>query len=167
MNKEKYIAQCGKIKASEQFKRDTAEKMRKAASGGARPKKSRRVLKWVCPPVIAAILVFAFLIYPNFKPETVQAKENLMEDICTPAIGFPKTLDTGYVNAQADFSVKLFQKSITENKNSLISPVSVSLALGMTANGANGETLKEFENLLGGGMDINTLDKNFATGSRA
>lgn len=45
----------------------------------------------------------------------------------------------------------------------MVSPTSVALALGMTANGAKGSTLSQFETLLGGGMDLNALDKNLAS----
>ncbi len=49
----------------------------------------------------------------------------------------------------ADFGVRLFQKSAGEGKNALLSPLSVLLALGMTENGAKGETLKQMETMFG------------------
>lgn len=48
-----------------------------------------------------------------------------------------------------DFSVRLFQASEKEGENILISPLSVMYALAMTANGADGETLKQMEEVLG------------------
>uniref|UniRef100_UPI004055D659 serpin family protein n=1 Tax=Agathobacter sp. TaxID=2021311 RepID=UPI004055D659 len=48
-----------------------------------------------------------------------------------------------------DFSAKLFQNSIQKEKNTLISPISVMMALSMTANGAKGETLAEMEEAFG------------------
>ena len=45
------------------------------------------------------------------------------------------------------FSLKLFNENF-ENKNILISPISIVSALGMVANGANGETLTEMEEVL-------------------
>ncbi len=56
-----------------------------------------------------------------------------------------------YASAAADFSMKLFQNSMDSKENSVISPLSVYLALGMTANGADKETLSQFESVLGGG----------------
>lgn len=53
-----------------------------------------------------------------------------------------------------DFSMKLFQSSIDGEINSLISPLSVMLALSMTGNGAYGQTKSELESILTGGMDI-------------
>ncbi|HWS28723.1 MAG TPA: serpin family protein [Clostridia bacterium] len=49
----------------------------------------------------------------------------------------------------ADFGVRLFQKSAGEGKNALLSPLSVLAALGMTENGAKGETLKQMETVFG------------------
>lgn len=62
-----------------------------------------------------------------------------------------KNADDTFINAQADFAVNLFKKtvSVDKNKNVLISPLSATLALAMTFNGADGETKKEFERLMG------------------
>jgi len=48
-----------------------------------------------------------------------------------------------------DFAVRLFQQSLEEEGNTLISPLSVISALGMTANGAEGDTLSQMEQVLG------------------
>lgn len=58
--------------------------------------------------------------------------------------------------AYAAFGVELLRHSREEGKNTLLSPLSAALALGMTANGAGGDTLKEFEALFG--MDGDTLN---------
>ncbi|MBQ1944850.1 MAG: hypothetical protein II346_07570, partial [Ruminococcus sp.] len=48
------------------------------------------------------------------------------------------------------FSLELLRKNLKEDNSSLlVSPLSVLSALGMTANGASGETLQEFENAFG------------------
>ncbi len=60
--------------------------------------------------------------------------------------------DTAY----AGFALKLLRASREEGKNTLLSPLSVTLALGMTANGAGSETLEEFNDLLG--MEPEVLD---------
>lgn len=52
-----------------------------------------------------------------------------------------------------NFSVKLFQEAQNKNKNTLISPISVLYALGVTANGANNHTKDEFEQVIGVDMD--------------
>ncbi len=48
-----------------------------------------------------------------------------------------------------DFAVRLFRASDESGKNTLVSPLSVMSALAMTANGAEGETLRQMENVLG------------------
>lgn len=162
-NKEEYIRECKKIKATEKFKHETAEKMRESLQT-KKHSKARRMLKWAVPSAVAAILVCVFVILPGINPQTVSAKENLMDGITAQpltAIG-KEGESTDFINAQADFSVKLFKNTVKKNKKSLVSPPSVSLALGMAANGAKGNTLKEFENVLGGGMDIESLNRELA-----
>ena len=76
------------------------------------------------------------------------------------------TLDEKFINSQYKFTIDLFKKTYSENiekENALISPYSVVQALGMTANGANGNTLKEMENVLGDGMEIEELDRYLLT----
>jgi serine protease inhibitor len=58
-------------------------------------------------------------------------------------------VDLGSSEAIADFAVSLFQNSASADKNSLVSPVSVLCALGMTANGAKEETLRQMEEVFG------------------
>ena len=83
---------------------------------------------------------------------------NLMEGIAAKPVS-GKAADDAFKNSSADFAIKLFQQTLDDNKNSLISPLSVMLALSMTANGARGETLAQMEVLLGGGIPIDTLNK--------
>lgn len=62
---------------------------------------------------------------------------------------------------QTKFALDLLRETASPGKNSLVSPYSVSQALGMTANGAAGETREEMENVLGGTME--TLNPAFYT----
>lgn len=55
---------------------------------------------------------------------------------------------TGTV-AATDFGLELLKESMKEGENALISPLSVLCALGMTANGAEGDTLEQMEMLFG------------------
>jgi serpin B len=54
------------------------------------------------------------------------------------------------VKSDNEFGLKLFQKVVEQEgeKNIFISPLSVSMALGMTCNGANGSTKEAMENTL-------------------
>jgi len=67
--------------------------------------------------------------------------------------------DAAFTESMADFSIELFKKSVTDGKNSLVSPLSVTLALAMTANGADGETLAQMEKLLGGNIPLDALNE--------
>lgn len=57
--------------------------------------------------------------------------------------------------AYAGFSLDLLRSSREEGENTLLSPLSVTLALGMTSSGAAGDTAQEFAQLFG--MDKGTL----------
>ena len=65
-----------------------------------------------------------------------------------------KPADSAFITSMADFSIELFKKSITETDNSLISPLSVILALAMTANGADNDTLRQMESLICGSIPL-------------
>ncbi|MBQ7647082.1 MAG: serpin family protein [Clostridia bacterium] len=56
-----------------------------------------------------------------------------------------------------DFAVRLFKQANKKGESTLVSPLSVITALAMTANGAEGETLKQMEKVFG--MDIDTLNE--------
>ncbi|MBQ1684551.1 MAG: serpin family protein [Clostridia bacterium] len=64
--------------------------------------------------------------------------------------------DAAFRKAQADIAVELFKNSLERGENSLVSPLSVMLALAMTANGADANTLAEMERTLG--MPIEQLN---------
>lgn len=57
--------------------------------------------------------------------------------------------DTDAAIAAADFSVALLQNTKIENGNCILSPYSIMLAMAMTANGADGETLAQMESAFG------------------
>ena len=55
----------------------------------------------------------------------------------------------------SDFAVNLFKSCYDKDGNTLVSPLSVVMALAMASEGAEGDTLKELEGAMG--MDIATL----------
>ena len=67
--------------------------------------------------------------------------------------------DDAFKSAYDNFSVELLKKCFDGKSNTLISPLSVSSALTMTANGANGQTKDEMEKVLGSGMPLDELNK--------
>lgn len=73
---------------------------------------------------------------------------DLMADITPNAVQPVEDLK-GQNTAVTDFAVRLFKAGNEEGKNVLISPLSVLCALSMTANGADGQTLAQMEEVLG------------------
>ncbi|MCD4698011.1 MAG: serpin family protein, partial [Bacteroidales bacterium] len=70
------------------------------------------------------------------------------------------------VEADNTFGIKLFKNLIENSENDqeniIISPLSVSMALGMTYNGADGETKKAMENTLElQGMSVQEINEGF------
>ncbi|MBO4573345.1 MAG: serpin family protein [Clostridia bacterium] len=78
----------------------------------------------------------------------------------TPSISTTVSVDEAYSSAYNAFAAKLF-KSLYEGKSELISPLSIEIALSMTANGAKGDTLTEMQNVLFDGADINAFNAYF------
>lgn len=72
--------------------------------------------------------------------------------------------DTDFRQSQMKFSIGLLKQTAVETpqENLLISPVSVTSALAMTANGATGEVLSEMESVLGNGMPVSRLNEYIA-----
>lgn len=61
--------------------------------------------------------------------------------------------------ALADFGLNLLKQTRKEEQDAvLVSPLSVALALAMTANGADGNTLAQFESVLGGGSGCGAVN---------
>lgn len=86
----------------------------------------------------------------------VQAND-LMEGVEPQKVETPPLTDV-FSKSTADFSIKLLQQTYTDEKNTLVAPLSVLTALAMTANGADGETLTQMEKVLGGGQSIADLN---------
>ncbi|MBP0967304.1 MAG: hypothetical protein J5722_06705, partial [Oscillospiraceae bacterium] len=77
-----------------------------------------------------------------------------------------KGLDDAFLNAQFELTANLLKevcKNSEPEQNVLISPMSLGLALGMSANGAKGETRTEMERLFGGDLDIETVNAYYLT----
>lgn len=98
---------------------------------------------------IAVIVLICLLGVNFFNTPKLNVKANdLMKEIKSNQVK-EVDLDKEFIDETTNFSVELFKNSITKDKNSLISPTSVYMALGMTGNGADKNTLSQFEFLLG------------------
>lgn len=93
---------------------------------------------------------------------TGQKDEGLTAGI-TPAKVQEREADGDFIKAYADFAVKSFKNFTDGEKNSMISPISVMVALSMAANGAEGETLEEMKEVLAPGMDVEKLNQYLHT----
>lgn len=90
---------------------------------------------------------------PKVEPTNAKAAGDLLKDFVAIEVE-GKDADDKFKSGMLDFAVRLMQSTLDENKkSSLVSPLSVIVALGMTANGANGETKEEFEKLFGFSVD--------------
>lgn len=71
------------------------------------------------------------------------------------------TADEKFIDGYGNFGIELFKKTwnSSADKNVLVSPLSVELALAMTANGADGETKKQMETTLAKGLLIEELNQ--------
>lgn len=107
----------------------------------------------------AAIMFFASAC--SFKAVEVKAQDLMKGVKSSETQG--KTLDSAFTSSISKLSIDLFKQGVKQDENSLISPTSILLALSMTANGAEGETLKEMEQLLGQGLSIEDLNKYLYT----
>lgn len=74
-----------------------------------------------------------------------------------------RPLDDEFKLKQTEFSLKLFNELYKSDENLLISPLSVAMTLGMTANGASSTTLSELEALLCNGFSLAELNGYYRT----
>ena len=104
--------------------------------------------------VLVSLLVLFSIVINLTGCTTIQAA-NLMDDVKASTV--TPLYDLTDQNADAiDFSLRLFEATNENGKNVLVSPLSVLCALSMTANGADGETRKQMEEVLG--MSIEELN---------
>lgn len=108
----------------------------------------------LCTGLVLCLILLAAIL---FRPAAAVRAVDLMEDIAPNAVT-GKDADEAFVTAQTDFALRLFRACAaqTPEKNTLVSPLSVMLALAMTGNGAEGQTRAEMEAVLG--MPIEDLN---------
>lgn len=86
----------------------------------------------------------------------IQAQD-LMKGISSDSVT-GKNTDAKFISNISDFNVELFKSSIKDNENSLISPLSVILALSMTTNGAANQTLEQMREALAKDISLDDLN---------
>ena len=73
--------------------------------------------------------------------------------------------DADFIKGLNSFSVELFKNTVKgdlaqDGKNTLVLPESVAFAMGMTMNGANGNTLSQIQQVMCGGVDTDKFNRN-------
>lgn len=88
---------------------------------------------------------------PTWETAELSAQSrDLMEGVPVNGMkGEPVELPDMRLVSVPDFCAELFRRGAAQGENSLISPLSVLTALAMTANGAEGNTLAQMEDVLG------------------
>ncbi|NCU25417.1 serine protease [Candidatus Nomurabacteria bacterium] len=111
---------------------------------------------------VVVLLVLSLLLSSCSPAASKVFADDLMQGI-EPAGVEGKVADQVFITQMADFAVKILKGSLDDAVNTMVSPLSVMLALSMTANGAVGQTLGEMETLLGGDIAITELNKYLYT----
>lgn len=107
----------------------------------------------------------------NNKSNGVVQATDVMKDVKANSVDTKDKLTDENGIVLKDFSTGLLKNTFDETTgNTLVSPISVIYALGMTANGADGETLKQMENVFGLSIEdlngyLNAYLKSLPTGA--
>jgi len=125
--------------------------------------------RWICG------LVSLLLLLPTCLTACGRDGGNLGEDLMdgiTPVAAVERATDETFAKALTDFGIELFRSQFKTDENVLLSPLSVYIALSMTAGGARGDTLSEMESVLGLSSDslheyIKTYTDNLSSSERA
>lgn len=107
---------------------------------------------------LAFSLLFVLLLNLAGCSRKIAATDLMAAIVPQARTGSPETVADEKATAAADFAVRLFRESY-DGKNTLLSPLSVLIALAMTANGANGETKSQMERVFG--MTVEELNDYF------
>lgn len=118
----------------------------------------KKLLVSLCCFMLCVSLVAGFSGCGSLFP--VARATDLMKDVKANTIT-GKNADNRFTGQLAALSAELFKRSAAEGENTLVSPLSVALALAMTANGAGGKTLQQMSELLGGDIPLDELNEYF------
>jgi serpin B len=120
------------------------ELLRRKAERQVKDRRKRRLIGSVC-----VVLCLSMLVGVVMRPTTKVQALDLMDGIRAQRVE-GKEPDAAFQQAQYAFALELFRACREKDgENVLVSPLSVMLALAMTANGAQGETLAQMERVLG------------------
>ena len=103
--------------------------------------------------VLCFLLILAVLGTTMSGCSTKVQAEDMMKSISSRDVSDKIQITEEGNRAVTDFAVRLFKESMGQDENTLLSPISVLYALSMTANGADGNTLAQMEDVLGMSVD--------------
>lgn len=123
--------------------------------------KTGKKLYSVIGAFILCTILIAMIVCSSKSVPKVKAS-NLMDGVKSHQVNV-KTPDDAFINSVTDFSLTLFNKTRSNNGNSLISPLSVMIALSMTANGSDHETLNQMNSVLSKDIPLEQLNQYLHT----
>lgn len=114
--------------------------------------------------ILAVSVLVGYFVRDNATPALYVEAADLMDGITAEDVEGRRT-DKAFKKNQMRLAVELFQHTAAASKgeNMMISPLSIQLALAMTANGADGKTLAEMEKVLGDSISIDKLNEYLYT----
>lgn len=150
------------IKANARLVANTKSRMLNLPKSSANHRLPKSVAAAALVLTLSAALIFGIANGGGGKYLLTAKATNLMQGVKPQTVEVNGALTNSFVDSTADFSVNLFKKVYQDGQNALVSPASACLALGMTANGASGDTRTAFTTVLGKyGMDVGSLDKAY------
>ncbi len=131
---EKLIEEVDALRLKDADLNGTSKRSKKHAKGW---------YKWVAVAAVLCVIVVSVWRLP-----IKSSAEDLMQGIVPQKVE-PLEEMSAQNAAVTDFGIRLLQATLEEGENTLLSPLSVVSALAMTANGAEGETREQMEQVLG------------------
>ena len=107
-----------------------------------------KILKLSGCLLVLAALALQLCACAAVPPALAADSEDLMKGITSQPVE-ARECNSSFSVATTEFAVQLLQNSHADGKNTMLSPYSVLTALAMTANGADGETLEQMEQVFG------------------
>jgi len=111
--------------------------------------------------IVLCAIVIVTVIFTSSNIHKANAS-NLMNGIMGQSVK-EKYSDDKFINNVTLFSYELFNKTRAKGENSLISPMSVMVALSMTANGSDHETLSQMNSVLAKDIPLEELNQYLNT----
>ncbi|WMX14761.1 MULTISPECIES: serpin family protein [unclassified Aureispira] len=91
----------------------------------------------------------------------VSCNKSTVEPINNPPPNPPSITQSQIVDGNSQFAINIYQELVDENQNQMLSPYSISTALGMVYAGADGNTATELKNVMGYGTNNNNFHQTF------